>query len=398
MNNILLVTPLYPLPTPENNCTYVCHFFTREWVRMGYRVVVIHQQPVHCRAWHLLVKYFGKQLLNLAGGGNFYARRIRQTEHYVMDGVPVYRVPIYNFIPHGRYPKRSVEAFRKEVDRILDEIGFRPDCIVGHAGELEIIPTLNQRYGAKTAMVSHGIPKKIRRRYPDCDEWIRSYDAWGFRAKPIREEFERLFPAPRKAFWCWSGIPESYLCEQNAHASGAFGDRYLFVGDLIERKYPITLLQAIPEQAGPDYSITFIGTGPEEDRLRAFARSNGIRERVRFLGQVTRDEIPAFFDRTDCFIMVSRAEAYGLVYLEAMARGCLVVASRGEGFDGIIVDGENGFLCGAGDAEELAAVLGRIRGMSDGQRAAISEKAVRTAREMTDRKMAERYIHQLEEL
>ena len=398
MRNILLVTSLYPLPTPENNCTYVCHFFTREWVKMGYRVVVIHQQPVHCRAWHLMVRLFGKQLTNLAGGGNFYARRIRQTEHYVMDGVPVFRVPIYNFIPHGRYPKRSVEAFRKEVDRILDEIGFRPDCIVGHAGELEIIPTLNQRYGAKTAMVSHGIPKKIRQRYPDCDELIRSYDAWGFRAKPIKEAFERRFPSPRKAFYCWSGIPESYLSLDNTHASGRFSDRYLFVGELIERKYPISLLQAIPGCAGPGYSITYIGTGPEEERLKSFTRTKGLQDHVHFLGQVPWDALTAHFDAADCFIMISRAEAYGLVYLEAMARGCLVVTARGEGFDGIIEDGVNGFLCGAGDVHELSAVISRIRGLSDSQRAAISESALRTARGMTDGKMAERYVHELENL
>ena len=59
-----MVTPLYPLPTKENNCTYVCHYFTREWVKMGYNVVVIHSQPVHCWAWHLLVSMFGKTLSN----------------------------------------------------------------------------------------------------------------------------------------------------------------------------------------------------------------------------------------------------------------------------------------------------------------------------------------------
>ena len=42
--------------------------------------------------------------------------------------------------------------------------------------------------------------------------------------------------------------------------------------------------------------------------------------------------------------MISQGEAFGLVYLEAMARGCITIASRGEGFDGIIKDGINGFL------------------------------------------------------
>ena len=41
--------------------------------------------------------------------------------------------------------------------------------------------------------------------------------------------------------------------------------------------------------------------------------------------------------------MISKNEAFGLVYLEAMLAGC-IVASR-NGIDGIIIDGYNGFLC-----------------------------------------------------
>ena len=44
--------------------------------------------------------------------------------------------------------------------------------------------------------------------------------------------------------------------------------------------------------------------------------------------------------RKECGI---QREAYGLVYLEAMARGCITIASRDEGFDGVIKDGINGF-------------------------------------------------------
>lgn len=46
---------------------------------------------------------------------------------------------------------------------------------------------------------------------------------------------------------------------------------------------------------------------------------------------------------SDCFIMISKNEAFGLVYLEAMSAGCITIASRGEGFDGVIIHGVNGF-------------------------------------------------------
>ncbi len=49
-------------------------------------------------------------------------------------------------------------------------------------------------------------------------------------------------------------------------------------------------------------------------------------------------------------VMNSRNEAFGLVYFEAMARGCIIITSRKEGFDGIIQDGVNGFLFKASDS------------------------------------------------
>ena len=91
-------------------------------------------------------------------------------------------------------------------------------------------------------------------------------------------------------------------------------------------------------------------------------------------------------------VMISRGEAYGLVYLEAMARGCITIASRHEGFDGVIVDGENGFLCEAGNAEELAIIIMRINAMTADERQAISDRAIETAKRLTDEKAARLYI------
>lgn len=394
MKNILMVTPLYPLPTKENNCTYVCHFFTREWVKMGYNVMVIHAQPVHCQAWHLIVKLFGKQLNNIIGGGNYYARKIKKTEHYTMDDVPVYRVPIYNFIPRGRYPEKSVVKFVEEVHGILKKESFVPDVIVGHMTAIELIPEINKPYKAKTCMVAHGANEKYKERYANWEELIDSYDSWGFRAKPIRKAFEEKFKKVKKPFLCLSGIPSKYLVEANKHSFQKPLSRFLYIGDLMERKYPITLLEAIP-QAVDDYSIKYVGEGKERDKLEKYIADHQMSEKVQLVGKVPRDRVTDYLDEAECFIMVSRREAYGLVYLEAMARGCIAIASRGEGFDGVIVDGVNGFLCEAGNADELAQVIRGINALTPEERKAISDKGLETARRMTDYEMAKEYVEHL---
>lgn len=93
--------------------------------------------------------------------------------------------------------------------------------------------------------------------------------------------------------------------------------------------------------------------------------------------------------------MISRNETFGLVYLEEMARGCITIASRDEGFDGIIEDGKNGFLCKAGDVKELTTIMSKIKAMSPAERRRISENAMATAKELTDEKVAKRYLEAL---
>lgn len=109
-------------------------------------------------------------------------------------------------------------------------------------------------------------------------------------------------------------------------------------------------------------------------------------------GFVSRDKVPSFVGKAQCFVMISEEETFGLVYLEAMSMGCLTIASRNEGMDGIIEDGVNGFLCKAGDEKELAKIIDKINNMSQNDIYQISQNAIATARKLTDSKVAEDYI------
>jgi len=75
-----------------------------------------------------------------------------------------------------------------------------------------------------------------------------------------------------------------------------------------------------------------------------------------------------------------------------MSQGCIVIASKGEGFDGIIVDGENGFLCEPGNSNQLASIYRRINSLSKEEKESISINAMKTAACFTDAKVAERYL------
>lgn len=78
-----------------------------------------------------------------------------------------------------------------------------------------------------------------------------------------------------------------------------------------------------------------------------------------------------------------------------MSMGCITIASRNEGMEGIIEDGINGFLCKAGDEIELGKIIDKINELSQDEIARISQNARMTARKLTDSKVAEYYVNSI---
>ena len=64
--------------------------------------------------------------------------------------------------------------------------------------------------------------------------------------------------------------------------------------------------------------------------------------------------------------------------------------------DGIIQDGENGFLCEAGNVEELLGILGKIKNKEQEKRSEMSKEAKATAQRYSDEGCAEKYIKALD--
>ena len=90
--------------------------------------------------------------------------------------------------------------------------------------------------------------------------------------------------------------------------------------------------------------------------------------------------------------MISENEAFGLVYLEAMSRGCITIAARNEGMDGVIIHGINGFFCEAGNSIELAELIIHINTISKVELMRISKNAIETASKMSNEETARNYI------
>lgn len=138
--------------------------------------------------------------------------------------------------------------------------------------------------------------------------------------------------------------------------------RVLFVGRLEKRKSPDLLARVIPEilKEYPDTIFTFIGDdilqGPGKSSMRVYCESligKTCMNRVEFLGKRSHEEVEKYYSMSDIFVLPSKFESFGVVYIEAMLHQLPVIACRGAGVEGIIPDHTAGFLVKLGDIKEL---------------------------------------------
>jgi glycosyltransferase involved in cell wall biosynthesis len=107
----------------------------------------------------------------------------------------------------------------------------------------------------------------------------------------------------------------------------------------------------------PGLEIRIVGDGPEAHRLKSICRNRGLQETVRWLGNISRDELAAEYNRCHIFCLPSVQEAFGIVFLEAMASGKPIVAARAGATPEVV---QHGILAEPDNEESLAEAVERL--------------------------------------
>lgn len=107
----------------------------------------------------------------------------------------------------------------------------------------------------------------------------------------------------------------------------------------------------------PAAHLLIIGDGPDRNRLEALVARESLAGHVTFLGHVSDSTLHRCYALCDVFVMPSKAEDFGVVFLEAMAHAKPVIGGNHCGTPDVIVDGETGFLVDHDDTDLLACRL-----------------------------------------
>ena len=131
------------------------------------------------------------------------------------------------------------------------------------------------------------------------------------------------------------------------HRLGLGRDEHLllYVGRLAPEKRLDFLIEAFARVTAiyPDAHLVLAGDGGSRPELEAQAAASKYGQRIHFLGMVHRADLPDLLHDADLFLSASTTETQCLAMVEAIAAGLPVVAVQDEVFEGMLVDGMNGY-------------------------------------------------------
>jgi glycosyltransferase involved in cell wall biosynthesis len=131
----------------------------------------------------------------------------------------------------------------------------------------------------------------------------------------------------------------------------------------------------------PGLVYDIVGGGEGEGALRELSEALGLNEIVHFHGEVDDDTLSRFYADASVFVMPSRSEGFGFVFLEAMAHGTPAIGGNRDATPEVILDGETGILVDPTNVTEVVGAIARLLEDS-GLRERMGQAAARRSREL----------------
>ena len=285
-------------------------------------------------------------------------------QHYVEQDVPTFVYQSMYFFPRMRIDRdRWVRAGKKLFAHYVAQHG-QPDILhahcMNHAGILA--HTIHQETGIPYLITEHSTT--YARKLIHDWQWPAMQSAAESAAArlAVSKEFCSLLQNEYRGLG-WTYLPnilsvkfeapvDLFAKPQNEHFT------FCSVAHLQHKKGFDILLPAFAEalKIHPGLKLKIGGTGPEESHLRQLAADLNLSGSVVFLGALKNEEVLQLMYESDAFVLASRVETFGVVFIEALSQGLPVVATRCGGPESIVTPA-NGLLVPTDDIAALAAAL-----------------------------------------
>ncbi|MBO6087994.1 glycosyltransferase family 4 protein [bacterium] len=397
--NILFITDLYPVKDTETTTPKTLLNFTKEWEKQGHTVKVI--KP------NFILNSFlrGKPFYKTGQYGNVYnvnywtpflgsgklkveSGKLEEQTARGQEGKPL-------TVESGKSDNSQFSTFNFQLDNSSPSYtsDFHTSVVIAHmpsgilfADKLGLPFVAGIHNSDLTVLTSPLYAFHFRKRMIRA---LKNAKAIACRSFVIKNKLLKIFPEfENKTFVAPSGIDEKIINDTNyspltTHSSPL---KILTCAHFKKRKNIDKLIKACKNI--DDIELTVIGDGKIRKSLEKLDKN------VIFTGELEQEQVYEKMRESDVFILPSTDETFGMVYLEAMASGCITVCTKNDGIDGIIKDGENGFLTEP-DVENIKDTILKIKTLPPETIETIKQNTLETVKEYTSSKVAENYLKEI---
>ena len=278
-------------------------------------------------------------------------------KYNVEDGLKTYRYKNYNYIPKNAL---MFKVFNKRMEKLYKEI-------VKKEGPIDIIHAQSSLWGGISAAYiseKYNIPLVITEHSSvERGPYVKnSYVPF------IRDSYKKA----KKVITVGNGLKNEIQALSGRNDIEVIGnlvdlskftikkriqnEKFIFfsLAFLEGEKGFDTLIKAFAKKFKDKEAMLYIGgDGSQRAWLEALAQENGVKKQIIFLGALSRDDVAKWMNKCDCFVLPSRYETFGVVYIEALASGRPVIGALNGGAEDII-NNLNGYLVPIDDIDKLA--------------------------------------------
>ena len=283
----------------------------------------------------------------------------------VEKGLRTYRYKNYNFIP--KHPL-MFNVFDKRMEKLYKEV-------VKKEGKVDVIHAQSSLWGGISAAYvakKYNIPLVITEHssvkrgqyvresyYKRIVNSYKSADAIIAVGNGLKKEIEEL--TNRKDIKVIGNLVDLSLF--NIRNIKRENDEFIFfsVAFLEGEKGLDTLIKAFSMRFNNEkVRLVIGGDGSQRQWLESIAKSEGIENQVTFTGALSREEVAEWMNKCDAFVLPSRYETFGVVYIEALASGKPVIGTFNGGAEDIVTK-DVGILVNIDNIKELSDAMDYIR-------------------------------------
>ena len=340
---VLYITTMYPIPAFPQQGIF-CHEQVKALKELGVNVTVVVPIP-------------------------FYDRQVK-VSRWEYEGVQVQYIRFFKVPGPGDFHKTG-KALYRQLNRKLDLSRFD----VYHAdaalpsGQAAMYAA--QKYKKPFLVHGHGLDMFLDRSYKDAKNCPMVVDA----CKQVYEKADGIVGVSRKVldkvqarvdiadkdFVAFNGVDAEKFCPVEKASSEKV--TFIAIGNLIPLKghdYTLRAIKALVDKGHTNIRLQLLGRGYLEQELKDLAKELNIEQYVEFVGYVPYDDVRKKLQQSDVFVLPSWYEAFGCVYLEAMACGLPAIGCLGNGIDEVILHGQTGYLVENKSLEQLTDCMEKL--------------------------------------